>query len=645
MIKKFLWFLFILVVIGVIAVSVFVVYLYQSTKFDADKILYYNPPLTTQFFDKNGKLVANIFNKENRLYVKFDQIPGRVIETLVATEDTSFFEHNGFNPTAILRALLKDIRAGKKVEGASTLTQQLVKMLYLSREKKIQRKIKELFISMKVEHTLSKDKILEIYLNQVYLGHGYYGIKTASEGYFHKDLKDLNLKEIAMLIALPKAPSFYDPTKHYNQNIARANIILKRLYFLGWISDSEYKQAVFQKPKVYNSTLTRNKAPYVIDMALKELSKTYPDIKTAGYKVKLSIDLPTQKLAQESIKWGYNRLKTKYDINSTSLNGAMITLDSSTGNILSAVGGVDYQKSSFNRIIQSKRSIGSAVKPFVYQIALDRGYNPASEIPDVSRTYKIPGKTPQEDKYWRPRNYERNTLGYITLRMALVHSRNLATINLTNLIGLDTVINGLYRFGFDKVPENLSIVLGSFGITPLKIAEEYTLFSNYGVKVKPRLILSVENFKKGLKVIYPIQKEELIPASQAYLMIDILRDVVKKGTGRKAKVKNIQVAGKTGTTNNFRDGWWCGFTPDTTTIIWYGNDDNTPLGKKMSGGRVSAPVFSHFYTELLEIHPELKRVFDKPKGVKTFRINGHKELFTKISPPPSSLHKTYVPIF
>jgi len=644
MFKKILWFLFFIIVVSILAVAIFVMYLYKSTKFDADKILYYNPPLTTQFFDRNNRLVANIFDKENRLYVKFDQIPGRLIETLVATEDTSFFEHKGFNPTAILRALIKDIKAGKKVEGASTLTQQLVKMLYLSREKKIQRKIKELFISMKVENTLSKDKILEIYLNQVYLGHGYYGIKTAADGYFHKDLKDLTLKEIAMLIALPKAPSFYDPTKHYNQDIARANIILKRLYTLGWISNSEYKKGVFEKPVVYNSTLTRNKAPYVIDMALRELSKSYPDIKTAGYKVKLSIDLDTQKIAQKSIKWGYDRLQTKYDIKSKTLNGAMITLDSYNGDILSAVGGVDYKKSSFNRVIQSKRSIGSAVKPFVYQIALDLGYNPASQIPDVSRTYKIAGKTPQEDKYWKPRNYERNTLGYITLRMALVHSRNLATINLTNLIGLDTVIQGLYKFGFDKVPENLSIVLGSFGITPLKIAEEYTLFSNYGTKVKPRLILSIENDKKGLQVTFPVQKESLIPDYQAYLMIDILRDVVKKGTGKNAKVDNIQTAGKTGTTNDFRDGWWCGFTPDTTTIIWYGNDDNTPLGKKMSGGRVSAPVFKYFYTELLKIHPELKRVFDKPEGVKTFRIDGHQELFTKVSPPPE-IHKSYIPIF
>jgi len=643
MFKKFLWFIFFIIVIIGISIGVFILSLYNSTKFDSDKILYYNPPLTTQFFDRNGKLVANIFEKENRIYVNFNKIPGKVIETLIATEDTSFFEHRGFNIEAIFRALIKDIKAGKKVEGASTITQQMVKMLYLSREKKIERKVKELFISMKIEQLLDKTKILEIYLNQIYLGHGYYGIQTASYGYFHKPLNKLSRKEIAMLIALPKAPSFYDPTRHYNQNIARANIILKRLYTLGWIGKDEYDKAVLEKPKVYNSTLTRNKAPYIIDMALKELQVEYPDIKTAGYKINLSIDLDTQKIAQEALKWGYDRLREKYKLDDKTLNGDIITLDSSTGDILSAVGGVDYVQSNFNRIIQSKRALGSAVKPFVYQIALNLGYNPSSQIPDIARTYKIESDKSNEDKFWKPKNYEKDTLGFITLRQALVHSRNLATINLTSFIGLDVVIKGLYKFGFNKMPENMSIVLGSFGITPLKVAEEYTIFSNYGVKIKPRLILSIHNEKQGLNVKFPIQKEQMIPDYQAYLMINILQDVVKKGTGRNARIKSIQTAGKTGTTNQSRDAWWCGFTPDTTTIVWYGNDNNTPLGKKMTGGRVSAPVFKYFYQKFLEIHPERKRSFDIPKGVKYYYIDGHKELFTKISPPPK--RKMVVPIF
>jgi penicillin-binding protein 1A len=645
MIKKVLLLLFFLLIS--FSIGLFF-YLYNSTRFDIDRLVYYSPPLTTQFYDRNGKLVANIFDKENRYYVKFKDIPSRVIETLIATEDTTFFTNHGFNIEAIFRALIKDIKYGKKVEGASTLTQQLVKIMYLNRKKSIKRKIKELFIAMKIDKMLPKNKILEIYLNQIYLGHGYYGIKTASVGYFHKKLKDLNLKEIAMLIALPKAPSYYSPTNHYNKNIIRANTILKRMLSLGWITNDEYKKAVFQRPKVYDTTLTRNKAPYIIDMALKELKKKYPDIKTGGYKVKLSIDLNIQKLTKESVKWGYSRLRKRFDINNSTLNGAMITIDSQTGDILGVVGGVDYYKSNFNRAVQSKRSIGSSIKPFVYQVALNLGYNPESKIPDVSRTYKISiddvNDTNNTNKYWHPSNYEKNSLGYITLRKALVHSRNLATINLASLIGIENIINSLYFFGFDNIAsKDMSVVLGSSGMSLLKLAEEYTIFSNYGVKVKPKLILEVSNERRGLDIKYITKKDDLLDADQTYLMIDMLKDVVKKGTGRNANVRGIEVAGKTGTTNKFRDAWWCGFTPSTTTIIWYGNDDYKTMGKKMSGGRVSAPVFRYFYTKLLHIHPELPRYFKIPKGIKYFNYNGKKYPYTKISKPPKMKH--YVPVF
>jgi penicillin-binding protein 1A len=253
-------------------------YLYNDTRFIASKIIYYNPPISARFYDRNGELVDVRFSKQNRFYVKYKDIPGRVIETLIATEDTSFFEHEGININAILRALIKDIKAGKKVEGASTITQQLVRNIYLNRKKTLKRKLKEIIISMKVEHILSKEEILERYLNQIYFGHGYYGISTAAYGYFHKKLKDLSLKEIAMLIALPKGPSLYDPTKHYNLNLKRANSIIKRLYLLGWISLNEYKKAILAHPKVYKNmidTEIKNLLGYAVDTTINRLSKDY----------------------------------------------------------------------------------------------------------------------------------------------------------------------------------------------------------------------------------------------------------------------------------------------------------------------------------------------------------------------------------
>ena len=643
MFKKIFTFFLILGFLALLAGMGYFMYLYNSTRFASEKIIYYNPPLSARFYDRNGNLIAIKYKEENRFFVPYNQIPGRVIETLIATEDTSFFEHEGINFNAILRALIKDIKAGKKVEGASTITQQLVRNIYLNRKKTIQRKLKEMIISIKVEHFLTKEEILERYLNQIYFGHGYYGIATAAFGYFHKNLKDLNLKEIAMLIALPKGPTLYDPTKNYELNIKRANSIIKRMYLLGWISSNEYKQAILQRPKVYQYMI-KNKAPWAVDTAIRKLINKYPNLFTKGYDIYLTIDLPTQQLAQETIKWNQKRLlKLNPDLNASELNGAMININPNNGEVLAIVGGVNFKKSKFNRSIQSKRSVGSSIKPFIYQIALNIGYNPASLIPDIARTFKIPSDTPQEEKFWKPKNYEKNTLGLITIREALIHSRNLATINLVMSMGLDTVIKEMYNLGFDKLPSNLSIALGSVGENLWKFSELYTIFSNYGVKSKIHIIKKIVILRENITISIKPTFEYIEPDYQAYLIIDILKDVVKKGTGRNAKVKGIEIAGKTGTTNDFKDAWFCGFTPNSQTIIWFGNDNSTTLGKGMSGGKVSAPAFAFFYKKLLQIHPELIRKFKIPKGIKTYEINGKKELFTEKSPPPTQ--KTYVPVF
>jgi penicillin-binding protein 1A len=645
MIKKILAFFLILGIIAIGVVAWYAYDLYEKTTFSADKIINYNPPVSTRFFDRNGNLLDIRFSKENRFYAKYNEIPPRVIETLLATEDTSYFEHPGVNFNAILRALIKDIKAGKKVEGASTITQQLVRNIYLSREKTIKRKIKEIIIAMKVEHVLNKEQILERYLNQIFFGHGYYGIKTAAYGYFHKPLNQLTLKETAMLIALPKGPSLYDPTKHYELNIKRANWILKRMYDIGWITKSEYKQALLENPKVYKKMVTPQ-AQYAVDAAIKQLKKNYKDLLYGGYDVYLSIDLPTQKLAEESIKWNYEKLlKKNKDLNASQLNGALITINQQTGDVLAMVGGVDYNKSKFNRVTQSKRSVGSAIKPFVYQIALNLGYNPASTVPDISRTFKVKGKTPQEQKYWKPKNYEKNTLGLITLRDALVHSRNLATINLVMTIGLDKVIKGLEEFGFKNFQHDMSIALGSLGVSMWDFSKFYTIISNYGIKTYPRLVLKLKKTKSNETVIFKEKHQEIEPDYQAYLMIDMMKDVVKKGTATRAFLREIQIAGKTGTTNDYKDAWFCGFTPNTQTIIWFGNDDSTSLGRGMAGGRVSAPVFKYYYKKLLKIHPELVRKFKVPKEVKKFYYNGRTELYTKISPPPKQELKEESPLF
>lgn len=604
-------------------------YFYSQIKFDSESIIEYHPKLTTRILDRNGKLIANIFDKENRLYVKYEDIPGRVIEALVAVEDTSFFEHEGVNVEAVFRAVAKDLKAMKFVEGGSTITQQLIKNTALTNEKTVDRKIKEAILAIKIEHELSKEQILERYFNEVYFGHGYYGIKTAALGYFKKDLKNLTLKEIAMLVGLPKAPSSYDPTRHMDLSLSRANNVLSRMHDIGWITNEEYQLSIKEEPKVYNESLTQNKAPYVVDEVLKEASKFLPNIKTAGYTIETSVDLDVQNMAKEALVYGYNQiLKRNKDANASVLNGAMVVTNPLNGDILALVGGVDYSKSSFNRATQSSRQPGSSFKPFIYQIALDMGYSPMSEVDDSPKSFDD-GKNGE----WKPKNYGNRYEGYITIKHAVTKSRNLATINLLHTLGLKNVRERLLKSGFKNIPPALSIALGSFGISPLEYASRYSMFAGMGVATDAKFITSVTDSKGNVQIMES-HKQRITQPEQAYLMVDIMKNVVTSGTGRRAQVPGIEIAGKTGTSNDSIDAWFCGYTPELQIIIWYGNDNYKPMRQTEGGGRTAAPVFAKFLESYLKEFPNTRRSFKVPSGVYHQMYNGKDELYTKTSPLP-----------
>lgn len=361
-------FLISLVLVLCVGCAVYVYYLFASSGVENYAFKDFKPQLSTQIFDKNGRLVANIFDEQHRFYVSYDEIPPRIIEALVAIEDTAFFEHNGVNTDAIMRAGLKALRAGRAVEGGSTLTQQLVKNTELSPERTISRKIKEALLAYQLEIKLSKEEILERYLNHIFFGHGYYGVKTAAQGYFRKDLNELNLKEIAILVGLPKAPTSYDPTRNLNLSLSRANNVIQRMHDIGWISDSEYHEAMRFVPEIYDDTLTKNAAPYVVDEVVKRLEPLLPDLKRAGYRIDLAIDLDVQKMAENALKFGYDEIvKRDKDANLSTLNGAMVVIEQESGDVLALVGGVDYNKSNFNRATQSLRQPGSSFKPFLTQ--------------------------------------------------------------------------------------------------------------------------------------------------------------------------------------------------------------------------------------------------------------------------------------
>ena len=644
---------FTILLLGFLSPFLVLGYFLQVYKYDISSLVNYNPNQTTRIYDKDGNKIANLFEKKHRYYASFEEIPPRVIEALVAIEDTSFFEHPGINLDAIFRAAIKVIKAGRAVEGASTITQQLVKNVLLTREKKLSRKIKEAIYALKLERHLTKEQILERYLNEIYFGHGYYGIKTAADGYFHKRLEDLSLKEMAILVGLPKAPSTYAPTKNYEISMGRANRVLKRMKVLGWIDQATYQEEIARTPKVYDDTLTQNKAPFIVDEVVRRmLKKGMDDIKTGGYNVYTTVDLRLQEAARVAVKKAYDmslerieayKIKDQEillkdptwevaaDVNTSLLNGALVSLEAKTGNILAMVGSTDYSKSSYNRATQGRRQPGSAFKPFIYQVGIDLGFSGATKLVDVSRTYKY--EKDGEELKWQPKNYEKNYKGLIPLREALVHSRNLATINLVNEIGLYKLLKQLDKFGIENLPRDLSVSLGTISLSPLQLAKYYSSFANEGIQIEPSLISTIE---KNDKVVYEHQEitRFITEPTQAFIMTSILRDVVKRGTGRRARARGIELAGKTGTTNNNVDGWFAGYSPTIQTIVWFGNDDNSPMHRWETGGKIAGPAFKMYYESVLELYPQIKRKFDVPEGIVEVKMGRRTEYFSDISKPP-----------
>jgi penicillin-binding protein 1A len=635
-IARLIKFFTVLGVAGAIVLMAVFAYYYQETELDADKLINYAPNVSSEILDRHGKRLAFIFKGRHRLFATYDEIPPYLIEALVAIEDTKFFEHSGVNPDAILRAIVRDIRARRFVEGGSTITQQLIKITLLSSQKKLERKIREAILALKIEHRLTKEQILERYLNEIPYGNNYYGVKTAAQGYFHKALKELTLKESVLLVGLPNAPSYYNPLRHYKRALNRANAILYRMKSIGWITEKEYVQASKETPKVYHTTLTQNVAPYIVDELLRRFKGRFGDIRTGGYKIYTTIDVDMQAIGREALKKGFERAVKRFgdDRNTTRLNGGLVAVENTTGDILALVGGVDYRKSAFNRITMTRRQPGSAFKPFIYQTALDMGYNPATRLTDLARTFQYVQNG--RKKIWAPRNYERDYKGFIPLREALVHSRNLATVNLVYDIGVETIRKRLALLDVPNIPKDLSIALGNLGLSPLKMAQIYTVFSNHGHMIEPRLVSKIVS-KEGavLYETFPKEIANFTKPEQAYLMTDILRDIVRRGTGRNAQVEGIELAGKTGTTNDGIDAWFCGYSPTVTSIVWYGRDTNRPIGKHATGGLVAAPAFAHFYRGLLELYPDTPRHFERPEGVMEGKINGNSELYTVTSPLPT----------
>ncbi len=555
--------------------------LYLSSLQPIENLDGFKPNIVTQFHAHDGEIIKT-FTAYTYSKVDIKNVPQDFINALIATEDKNFYNHRGYDIYGLARSTINNLIARKVVQGASTITQQLARILFLSNEKTFDRKIKELVIAARIEKTISKEKILEMYMNNVYLGSGAYGVEGAAEIYFNKKLKDLTLPELALIAGLPQAPSVYSPYNNLNLATQRRNQVLLRMYKMKYITKEQYEKA--KEAKVTLSKMPRyyttNKAPYFCDLVISELEKLgfdETDISQGGYKVVTTLDYKAQQSANEAVLKNMHA----YGLKGNNHQAAVFSFNPTDGRILAYVGGKDYTKSQFDRV-QAIRPAGSAFKPFVYAAAVEKGINPNDLIEDEPITLGD----------WSPRNYGNNYRGKIPVHKALMYSSNVCAARMIKEVGIRTVIQLARVLGISTPLEyDYTIALGSNGTKLYEITRAYGAFANGGYVVQPYAIESVET-SRG-KIVYRAPKPKVshqLSYNTAAVMTAMLKNVIAKGTGGAANIGK-PAAGKTGTTDDYKDASFIGYTPHIVTGVWVGNDDNTLNAKSIQGGTVPALIW------------------------------------------------------
>lgn len=568
-------------VLGVVLAGMFALKLYLMSLPPIKNLNSLKPNIVTTFCASDGEVIKT-FAAYTYSNVSLNEVPQDLIKALIATEDKNFYTHPGYDLVGLVRSMVANVLAGHVVQGASTLTQQLSRILFLSNEKTFTRKIKELQVAAQIEKTLSKDKILEMYLNNVYLGSGAYGVKGAAKIYFNKNLNQLTLPEMALIAGLPQAPSVYSPYNNKDLAKKRRNQVLLRMYKMKYIDKDTYDKAK-EAPIVLSSMpimYATNKAPYFCDYVMKDLQKlgfTEDEIVNGGLKVITTLNYNAQLKANEAIIKNLNAWGLKQDKN----QAAVFSFSPIDGRILVYAGGKDYTKSQYDRVTQSARPSGSAFKPFIYTAAIEKGYSPNDMIDDLP--VKIGG--------WTPRNYGNKYRGPIPLYTALMVSSNVCTARLMDAIGVRPVIQLARVMGISTpIPYDLTISLGSNSVKLFEMTRAYGVFANGGFKVEPYAIERIES-SRGT-VLYEAKKartSKVLNINTAATMTAIMKTVITNGTGRAANIGK-PAAGKTGTTDDSKDAYFIGFTPDVVTGVWVGNDDNSKMGG-ITGGTVPALIW------------------------------------------------------
>ena len=561
--------------------------------------------------------------RESRRLVSIQKVPEHFIHAVLAAEDRRFFDHWGIDPRGILRALITNLRHGAIRQGGSTITQQLAKNYFLTPDRSLARKLQEALLAIVIEFKYSKQDILEIYLNEIYLGQkgsvAVNGIGEAAYFYFGKSVQELSLSEAATIAGLIRAPNHYSPYKDKTACRKRRDSILKAMQNRGWISDKELQAHIKIPVITAGYTIYGRQAPYFMDYLAQQLTTLYKpeELVSLGLSIYTTLDSQIQMAAENALKKELSRLENKsaglmHKSSAKKLQGAVVVMQPKTGHILAMVGGRDYGKSQFNRITQSRRQPGSAFKPFVYLSALDR-FTPISILSNTPKKYIVDGKT------WAPKNFGHHAKNKVSVRRALENSDNLATVDLAMQIGLKPVIETATRFGFStQFKPYPSLALGAFEVVPLELARAYCAFAAGGMLPFPLGLKAVIDENGHVLERRHLNIERLISPSKAFMITSLLQGVVENGTAKALGNKGINwpVAGKTGTTNNFRDAWFIGYTPDILALVWVGFDNGDSI--KASGTQAALPI----WVELMKAIPHQisRNDFRVPDGIVTRMI-------------------------
>lgn len=551
------------------------------------------PAVSSQVFDSHGRLITTLHSDQNRLPIDINKVPQNLQNAFIAAEDNRFYEHIGIDPIGIFRAIFANLTNRGIAQGGSTITQQLAKNAFLSQEQTLKRKIQEAMLALEIEHKYSKKEILEMYMNQIYFGQGAYGIQTAAKTYFNKDVNELTLTQCAILAGLPKSPNYYSPFNNLNEAKKRKNVVLDQMVKYGYVSAAEAEDAKNQDLGLSKSHQSKEADEYAsfIDYVSQQVAKKYGDdaLYKEGLKIYTTMDVDKQHAAVRAMRNLPNNYTDENGL--TQPQAAIVSIDPKTGHILAMVGG--RGQDSFNRASMAVRQPGSAFKPFVYLTALQHDMTPDTTMDDQPVTYGG----------WSPKNAGGSYSGTMTLSDALAHSVNTIAVQLADKVGTKNIIANAKKMGIttlDAKDDNLAMALGGLtkGVTPLEMASAYGTFANKGVHVKPTAIVKIlDRNGNVLEDASTLEKEEtktrVMSEREAYEMTTMLEGVIDHGTGRGAAIGR-PAAGKTGTTDDNKDAWFVGYTPDIVTAVWIGDDTGSHSLGEVYGGTIPAEIWKDY---------------------------------------------------